>query len=187
MASYGLRGCRTDEAVPHWNTENKGADTMEKTILLLGNPDLYQVCEEVKQEELEQMKSLKKDLRDTLLGFRTRYGAGRAIAAPQIGVRKRVIYRHLDTEILFINQWLEFPDEEEMEVLDDCMSFPDLLVKVRRRRRCIIHYRDEQWNECAMKLEGDMSELLQHEYDHLDGILATMRAVDQRAFVMKTH
>ena len=51
MASYGLRGCRTDEAVPHWNTENKGADTMEKTILLLGNPDLYQVCEEVKQEE----------------------------------------------------------------------------------------------------------------------------------------
>ena len=32
MASYGLRGCRTDEAVPHWNTENKGADTMEKII-----------------------------------------------------------------------------------------------------------------------------------------------------------
>ena len=103
MASYGLRGCRTDEAVPHWNTENKGADTMEKTILLLGNPDLYQVCEEVKQEELEQMKSLKKDLRDTLLGFRTRYGAGRAIAAPQIGIFKRVI-------ILDLSQELKDPD-----------------------------------------------------------------------------
>ena len=35
-----------------------------------------------------------------------------------------------------------------------------------------------------MKLEGDLSELLQHEYDHLDGVLATMRAVDERAFVL---
>ena len=38
---------------------------------------------------------------------------------------------------------------------------------------------------CEMRLEGDLSELLQHEYDHLDGILATMRAVDNRSFVMK--
>lgn len=160
---------------------------MEKTILLLGNPDLYEVCSEVKEEELPQMAEVKEDLRDTLLAFRRRYGVGRAIAAPQIGVKKRVIYRHLDTPVLFINPWLEFPDDEVMEVMDDCMSFPDLLVRVRRHKRCVIHYRDEQWKECVMAFEGDMSELIQHEYDHLDGILATMKAVDEKAFVMKEH
>lgn len=160
---------------------------MEKKILLLGNPDLYEVCDEVTKEELPRMAEVKEDLRDTLLAFLRRYGVGRAIAAPQIGVKKRVIYRHLDTPVLFINPWLEFPDDEVMEVMDDCMSFPDLLVRVRRHKRCVIHYRDEQWKECVMAFEGDMSELIQHEYDHLDGILATMKAVDEKAFVMKEH
>lgn len=89
--------------------------------------------------------------------------------------------------MLFINPWLEFTDDEEMEVLDDCMSFPGLLVRVNRHKRCVVHYRDEQWKECAMVLEGDMAELIQHEYDHLDGILATMRAIDKKSFVMKEH
>lgn len=160
---------------------------MEKSILLLGNPELYQVCGEVTREELPWMEEVKEDLKDTLLAFRKRYGVGRAIAAPQIGVKKRVIYRHLDTPVLFINPRLEFPDEEEMEVMDDCMSFPDLLVRVRRYKRCVIHYRDEQWKECSLAFEGDMAELIQHEYDHLDGILATMRAIDDRAFVMKEY
>lgn len=158
---------------------------MEKTILLLGNPDLYEVCSEVAREELREMELVKTDLKDTLLAFRRRYGVGRAIAAPQIGVKKRVIYRHLDTPVLFINPRLEFPDGEEMEVLDDCMSFPGLLVRVMRHRRCVIHYRNEQWEECAMELEGGMAELIQHEYDHLDGVLATMRAIDNRSLVMK--
>ena len=76
---------------------------MEKSILLLGNPELYQVCGEVTREELPWMEEVKEDLKDTLLAFRKRYGVGRAIAAPQIGVKKRVIYRHLDTPVLFIN------------------------------------------------------------------------------------
>jgi peptide deformylase len=42
-----------------------------------------------------------------------------------------------------------------------------------------------EWTEHEMFLEGDLSELLQHEYDHLDGILATMRAIDNRSFYMK--
>lgn len=160
---------------------------MERTILLLGNPELYEVSEEVKKEELELMEQVRVDLRDTLLAFRARYGVGRAIAAPQIGVKKRVIYRHLDTPVLFINPYLTFPDQEMIDVLDDCMSFPDLLVRVKRYKRCMIHYKDQQWNDNEMELEGDMSELIQHEYDHLDGILATLRAVDEKALVMKAH
>ncbi len=44
-----------------------------------------------------------------------------------------------------------------------------------------LHYLDENWKEQEMYLEDDMSELIQHEYDHLDGILATMRAIDNKS------
>lgn len=165
----------------------EGGFEVERTILLLGNPELYEVSQEVKIEELHQMEQVREDLKDTLLAFRARYGVGRAIAAPQIGVKKRVIYRHLDTPVLFINPRLTFPEQEMIDVLDDCMSFPDLLVRVKRYKRCIIYYKDLEWNDCSMELEGDMSELIQHEYDHLDGILATLRAVNERALVMKPH
>lgn len=158
---------------------------MEKEILLLGNPALYEVSREVAPEELPQMTQLREDLRDTLLAFRRRYGRGRAIAAPQIGVKKRVIYRHLDTPVLLINPVLLFPEEDDMELWDDCMSFPGLYVRVKRRRRCTVLYRDEQWKECRMELEGAMAELIQHEYDHLDGILATMRALDDHSLAMR--
>lgn len=65
------------------------------------------------------------------------------------------------------------------------MCFPGLLVRVMRHRRCRINYRDMDWIDRSIELEGDLAELLQHEYDHLDGILATMRAVDTRALIMK--
>ena len=102
----------------------EGGFEVERTILLLGNPELYEVSQEVKIEELHQMEQVREDLKDTLLAFRARYGVGRAIAAPQIGVKKRVIYRHLDTPVLFINPRLTFPEQEMIDVLDDCMSFP---------------------------------------------------------------
>lgn len=153
---------------------------MVKKILLLGNPDLYKTSEEVKQGE--DLTELIQDLHDTLIDYKQKYHAGRAIAAPQIGVRKRVIYFYVDHAITFINPVLTFPDEEKMEVQDDCMSFPNLLVKVKRYQRCTITYKTPEWKEEKMELEGDLSELLQHEYDHLDGILATMRAIDNRSF-----
>jgi peptide deformylase len=115
------------------------------------------------------------------MAFRKSYGAGRAIAAPQIGVFKRLIYMHIDEPVVFINPVLHFEDDELMEVLDDCMSFPGLLVKVMRYKRCTIQYKDMDFNDNQLELEGDLSELLQHEYDHLNGILATMRAVDDKA------
>lgn len=158
---------------------------MKREILLLGNEELYQISEPVKQDEIESIKSVVQDLHDTLMNFREKYHAGRAIAAPQIGVKKRLLYMFIDKPVIFINPVLEFPDNEMMEVLDDCMSFPNLLVKVMRYKRCRIKYLDMDWKEQVMSLEGDLSELLQHEFDHLDGILATMRAIDNKSFVIK--
>ena len=158
---------------------------MEREILLLGDPRLYQVSEEVKREELEGLRPAFEDLFDCIRGVRRDYGFGRAIAAPQIGLQKRVICILTDKPYVILNPTLEFIGQEQMELMDDCMSFPNLLVRVRRRRHCILRYRDENWNLQEMRMDDDMAELIQHEYDHLDGILATMRAVDDKAFIMR--
>lgn len=158
---------------------------MERKILLLGDPKLYEASALVKKSELAALKPVVQDLHDTLMAFRKKYHCGRAIAAPQIGVQKRVLYLCIDKPVVFINPVLSFPDDEMMEVMDDCMSFPNLLVKVLRYRRVVIKYRDMDWIEREMALEGDLSELLQHEYDHLDGVLAVMRAMDSRSLFIK--
>ena len=159
---------------------------MEREILLLGDPRLYEVSAQVAREELEDLKPVALDLRDTLYAFRRRYGVGRAIAAPQIGVAKRMIYMETgEIRAALINPRLSFPDGEKMTLLDDCMSFPNLLVRVERTRRCRVDYLDMDWTPQTFQFEGDLSELIQHEYDHLDGILATMRAVDARSLSIR--
>ena len=158
---------------------------MEREILLLGDPRLYEIAEEVEREELEGLRPAFEDLFDCIRGVRRDYGFGRAIAAPQIGLQKRVICILTDKPYVILNPTLEFIGQEQMELMDDCMSFPNLLVRVRRRRHCILRYRDENWNLQEMRMDDDMAELIQHEYDHLDGILATMRAVDDKAFIMR--
>lgn len=158
-------------------------DRMIKEILLLGNEELYEKSFPVdKQENVTEVIN---NLHDTLMDFRRKYNTGRAIAAPQIGIKKRIIYMYIEKPTIFINPIIQFPDNELMEVLDDCMSFPNLYVKVKRHRRCSINYYDENWKYCELSLESDLSELLQHEYDHLDGILATMRAIDDKSLKMK--
>ena len=157
-----------------------------REILLLGNPRLYEKSCSVELKELDDLKPVIDDLHDTMLDFRKRTGAGRAIAAPQIGVMKRLIYMHIDRPTMFINPRLVDKSEAMMTVWDDCMSFPDLLVRVRRHKTCAIRYFDPDWQEQQMLLEDDLSELLQHEYDHLDGVLAVSRAIDSRSFAFKS-
>lgn len=156
-------------------------------ILLLGNPLLYEKSEAVEKHELPSLVAVIEDLHDTMRDFRERYNAGRAIAAPQIGVMKRVLYMHIDTPVVFINPTIENKSSEMITVWDDCMSFPDLFVKVKRHRSCRIRYHDMDWSPRTMDLADDLSELLQHEYDHLDGILAVSRAIDSHSFALRSQ
>jgi peptide deformylase len=158
-----------------------------KQILLLGNPKLYETSISVDKDELDSLQNLVQDLHDTLMDFRSKHGLGRAVAAPQIDVKKRVIYMHIDRPVVFINPRIDQKSLEMVQLWDDCMSFPDLLVKVQRHKTCRIHYRDIKWREQAMILEGNLSELLQHECDHLDGVLAISRAVDKYSFALRSQ
>ncbi|HCD44940.1 MAG TPA: formylmethionine deformylase [Lachnoclostridium sp.] len=158
---------------------------MVREILKLGNPQLYDMSEEITEADLDSLSEWVQDLHDTLMDYRERYGAGRAVAAPQIGIKKRLLYMFIDKPYVFINPVMSFPDNEKYTLLDDCMSFPGLIVKVERNKRAEISYFDKDFNPQKMYLEGDLSELLQHEYDHLDGILATMRAVDNKSLYLE--
>ena len=153
-----------------------------ENLLKLGNPLLYEVCKPVLPSELPLVKVWVADLHNVMQEIREKYNFGRAIAAPQLGIMKRLIYMNINKPIVFINPEFTFLSEEMFELWDDCMSFPNLLVKVKRHKNLTIKYLDENWETQEWNMTDDLSELLQHEYDHLDGILCTMRAIDEKSF-----
>ena len=155
-----------------------------KEILLLGNPKLYEVCKQIKKDELTEVKSVIEDLHDTLIDFRQKHNAGRAIAAPQIGYMKRLVYMNIDKPIIFINPILDILSADMFEIWDDCMSFPDIIVKVKRHKKCHVSYKNINWEDQSLELEGSLSELIQHEADHLNGILAVSRALDSKSLAL---
>jgi peptide deformylase len=156
-------------------------------ILLLGDKRLYEPSSEVLRDEIGDLQSTISILHDLVIQFRARYGKGRAIAAPQIGLLKRIICYNVDKPVTIINPVLSEFSDEMIEIWDDCMSFPELLVKVRRHQSCRMTFRDAAWNKRVWNLSDDLSELFQHEFDHLNGILATDRALDLRSLKLASH
>lgn len=151
-------------------------------VLLLGDQRLYQVCPALAETELDQLAAWIDDLRLVLQDCRGKYGFGRAIAAPQLGIMKRLIYLEIGSPLVILNPELKNLSSETSFLWDDCLSLPNLLVRVSRHRRLTLEFRDEQWRLRSLDLCDDLAELIQHEYDHLNGILCTMRAVDNRSF-----
>ena len=152
-------------------------------LVLLGDPRLYETCVPVLESELPLVPEWVADLHSVMADIRATYHFGRGIAAPQIGVMKRLVYLHIDGQPrVLLNPELVQPSEAMFELWDDCMSFPNLLVRLRRHQQVTVNYRDEQWQPQQWTVQDGLSELLQHECDHLDGILCTMRALDAQSF-----
>ena len=115
-----------------------------RPVLRLGNPLLLQKSRPVTDFNTPELEQLIDDMLDTM---KAENGAG--LAAPQIGVLKKIIYLHVDRPWLIINPAMERVSETTMELWDDCMSFPDLLVKVQRHRLCTIRFRDRTSTSAA--------------------------------------
>ena len=109
-------------------------------ILLLGNPLLYEKSESVKPDEINFLHPKFNLMFETILDYRNKYGIGRAIAAPQIGLMKRIICLNIDIPVAMLNPKLSELSTEMFEVWDDCMSFPNLLVKVMRHKKLTSHF-----------------------------------------------
>lgn len=145
-------------------------------ILTLGDPALTRVARAVVPADLRDPAIAQ--LVATLLDFRARHGFGRAIAAPQVGLQLRLVAMELgEGPFLLVNPTIVWRSEQTFTLWDDCLSVPDRLVLVRRHCSVSVEFFDEamrlqRWEQ----LPRALSELIQHELDHLDGVLMTERA-----------
>jgi peptide deformylase len=146
-------------------------------VLLLGDPRLRVRSAEVDCYDAASFEALA----STLDAFRRQHGFGRAISAPQIGIPQRFIAMNLGQGPFFIvNPVITMRSEETFTMWDDCMSFPDLLVRVRRNTSLSLSFVDEHFQPREWRdVDQTVAELLQHETDHLDGVLAVDRAMDR--------
>jgi len=150
-------------------------------VLQLGNPILREKSTPVEGPASEEMVNLRDDLADTLRFWRETTGYGRGIAAPQIGVPKRVVFINIDRPWLLVNPEIVEMSDEKMILYDGCLSYLCIFFKVSRSRKIKVSYQEQDGTKKVIDAEGTLSELLQHEIDHLDGILAIDRVVDLKS------
>lgn len=135
------------------------------------------------------LEDLIADLRDTLAHSRKETGYGRGIAAPQLGVLQRVIFLQLAGAQPWplINPQITERSAEKIVVWDACLSFLSIFMQVERHKEITFRYQDVhgQWHQVQAGAERDLSELLQHEIDHLDGILCIDRVSDVKTICTK--
>ena len=159
-----------------------------KTVLRMGEPLLFAKAEAVEQFDAPELHELIKDMQDTMADMN---GAG--IAAPQIGVSLRVVIfgvgsnpRYPDAEqvpyTVLINPVLNPVGEEMDDGWEGCLSVPGMRGIVPRYTR--LHYTGfDQYGQAIDRLvSGFHARVVQHECDHLDGILYPMRIQDLTNF-----
>ena len=117
----------------------------------------------------ESLKSLVSDMFETMTRER-----GIGLAAPQVGISLKVIVTSIDSHCL-INPRIIESSNEMCNFLEGCLSIPGKKVNVRRPESIHIEYNDLSGVQCAEWLKGLKSRVIQHEIDHLDGILMTDR------------
>ncbi len=153
-----------------------------RPVLQLGNPVLREKCAPVKDATSREIADLVGDLKDTLAHWRSKTGYGRGIAAPQLGVLRRVIFLQLpDAEPWpLINPEIVRHGDDKIIVWDACLSFLSIFMRVERFREITVRYQNLRGETLELQAseDRDLSELLQHEIDHLDGILAIDRVID---------
>jgi len=154
----------------------------------MGDARLLQRAEPVGDFDTPQLHALLADMRDTMQALN---GAG--LAAPQIGVGLRVVIfgvqknpRYPDAEevpqTVLINPVITPLDDDMEEGWEGCLSVPGMRGMVPRHARIRYRGRDEYGAQIDRSVNGFHARVVQHETDHLDGILYPMRIRDMRQF-----
>jgi peptide deformylase len=159
-----------------------------RRIRQLGDPILRTRCEPIQDPRSAATRLVADDLRDTLQAAREKYKMGRALAAPQIGAPVRLVFVQVDKQRwTMVNPEITDVGPDDFQVWDDCFSFPNLLVRVNRAYQVTLSFADLKGKAHTLKLEGALAELLQHEIDHLDGILALDQASGLDPFAFRSE
>jgi peptide deformylase len=135
-------------------------------IRLFGDPVLRTPAEPVADFDKE-LRRLVQDLTETM-----QEAGGAGLAAPQLGVGLRVFTFHVE-EVLghLVNPVLEFPDAEEQSGDEGCLSIPGLYFDTKRRMNVVATGFNEYGDPVRLVGSGVMARCVQHETDHLDGVL----------------
>lgn len=152
---------------------------MIRPICRMGNPILREKAQLVTRDFLktDDFARLLRDLQDSMKNY-----GGIGIAAPQIGISQQIAliellgFNRYGEEVnlpltVFINPQIEYLTTEQQGFWEGCLSVPGLRGFVERPRKVRVHYMDQHGNEREMEAEGFLATVLQHELDHLFGVL----------------
>lgn len=156
---------------------------MIRSIIAYGDPVLKQKAEKINLSQINELKLLIKDLWDTMYNAK-----GVGIAAPQIGVSKAVFVADfsffkdeenffeeelINMKQVFINPIIVKEKGEDFTYPEGCLSIPNISENVVRKSSLKINFLDETLVKQEMECSGIIARVIQHEYDHLQGILFT--------------
>lgn len=140
-------------------------------VRLLGDAILKQQAAPITDVHSAETARIRTELHAALAAFRSAHGFGRAISAPQIGASVQMIALDLGHRFTMINPQLTNHSPETFTMWDDCMSFPEWYVRVRRHVHVDCSFLDATGKPVKWKrVPQDLAELLQHEVDHLHGL-----------------
>jgi peptide deformylase len=143
-----------------------------REIVLMGDPVLREVAEEVEVFD-DELRSLVRDM------FATMYNAeGIGLAAPQIGISSRILVIDLrreeeedDEQIVLVNPRLTWRSDDSKKESEGCLSIPGLEEVVERHAEVRVEGQDSRGEPVKLKADALLARALQHEIDHLDGVL----------------
>ena len=152
-------------------------------IILEGDPRLRQKANKIKRVDAG-LRRLAEDMYETMLD-----APGIGLAAPQVGILLRLLvvdvlddYEEEGSEgasLILINPEIVKATGSQIDPPEGCLSIPNWIGNVPRAQRIVVKARDLDFREVRVRAEGMVARALQHEIDHLDGILFTDRVVDK--------
>ena len=159
----------------------------------IGDPVLKNISEKIDIQNIDaEILDIIEDLKETLI-----FGNGLGIAAPQIGINKRIIVVGAKKENINYNEaeeipitsminptWKNISDETDIQY-EGCMSVPSIRGKVKRYKKIELTYYDEKGNKIIKQISGFFARLIQHECDHLDGINFIEKVINDNGFATK--
>lgn len=137
---------------------------------------LRQKTEKVKDALNPEIQKLAKNMAETL-----RNAKGLGLAAPQVGSTMRLCVVEDEGKIyILINPQIKSKSRKKVVLEEGCLSFPGKFYPIARSEKVKVRYLDEEGKKRKIKAEGLLARALQHEIDHLDGLLIIDRAGSAR-------
>ena len=162
---------------------------MTKRILLEPDPILRKKCQPIENVD-DELRKLMKDMLETM------YKApGIGLAAIQVGILKRVVVVDISKDdqekhpLFFVNPEITYRSKETSIYEEGCLSLPGQFAEIERPAECHLKYIDFNGKEKELKADGLLSTCIQHEVDHLNGVLFIdyLSKLKKDMIIKKTH